>query len=286
MAAMAETKRRQRFEQFRALVHDETGIKLPPSKNLMVESRLRKRLVALGVPDLESYLERLFSTPACLSEELPAIIDLMTTNKTDFFREEAHFRIMRERLIPEALSRGRPGQPVPYRVWSAAASTGAEAWSAAMILAQAAQADPRLDWAIVGTDLSTRVLAIAETAVYSAAELAPVPSDYRKAFVMTGRGGASEKGRIAPELRARVRFSRLNLKETPYGMPRGLDLIFLRNVLIYFEPAMQHAVIRAMATHLRKGGYLIVGHSESMIVDVPVLEQIAPGVFRNMGGQA
>jgi chemotaxis protein methyltransferase CheR len=214
---------------------------------------------------------------------MPEIVDLLTTNKTDFFREPAHYDILARRLIPAALDRAGDGRRVPFRLWSAAASDGAEAWSAAMVLARAASADPRLDWAILGTDISRRVLEKARRAVYTAAELAPVPPDLRAASVMEARDGSRARGRIAPELRARVRFAPLNLLDMPYPVERGLDVILLRNVLIYFEPALQRRVVTAAAGHLRPGGHLVVGHSESMTVQPGDLRQIAPAVFRKEG---
>lgn len=282
MAVAGAAADRQRLDRFRALVHEVTGIRLPPSKDLMIESRLRKRLIHLGLSDLDVYLRRLFDEGA-LAGELPHIVDLLTTNKTDFFREDAHYRLLAERMLPEALRRGPPGAPVRFRLWSAAASTGAEAWSAAMLLARAAEADPRLDWAILGTDISRRVLEVARRAVYPAAELHPVPEALRRAYVMTGREGVAGRGRIVPELRARVRFAELNLMDLPYPVETGLDAVFLRNVLIYFEPPVQARVSSGVAAHLRPGGYLVVGHSESMTVRDPSLTQIAPGVFRKGG---
>lgn len=272
-----------RLERFGKLIHETTGIKLPPSKHLMIESRLRKRIIALEMPDLDTYLRWFFDSDV-LDSELPELVDLLTTNKTDFFREDAHYRILADRLVPEALDRGQRGRAVPFRFWSAASSTGEEAWSAAMVLARAAERDPRLDWAIIGTDISRRVLSVARQAVYSSEELAPVPPDMRSDYVMAGRPGSAKRGRIVPELRARVRFSQLNLIETPYGIDDRLDVVFLRNVLIYFEPDAQHRVICAAASRLRIGGYLVVGHSESMTVRVSTLAQIAPGVFRKEGG--
>ncbi len=261
-----------------------TGIKLPESKRSMIEARLRRRLIALGLPDLGAYLTHLFEEQG-LERELPRIVDLLTTNKTDFFREPEHYRMLSERLIPEALNRVPGRDRVRFRLWSAAASTGAEAWSAAMLLARAAEAAPRLDWAILGTDISRRVLDVARRAIYPESDLAPVPAPLREAYTMRGRGPDGAPAiRIVPELRARVRFAPLNLLSAPHAVDTGLDLVFLRNVLIYFEPEIQARVIAGVARHLRPQGHLIVGHSESMSVQKPGLRQIAPGVFRNEGG--
>ncbi|OWY06425.1 MULTISPECIES: CheR family methyltransferase [unclassified Thioclava] len=282
MVDAATSTSHARLDRFRDLVHEVSGIRLRESKNVMIESRLRKRMVALGLPTLDAYLGHLFDDGA-MREELPRIIDLITTNKTDFFREPAHYRFLEERIIPECLAPAPAGRTVRFRLWSAAASTGAEAWSAAMLLARAAQADRRLDWAILGTDISHRVLQIAQNAVFPLSDLEPVPPALRDAYLMQGRKGPVRQARIVPELRARVRFAPMNLMEIPYPIETGLDVVMLRNVLIYFDPPTQHRVLAALARHLRRGGYLIVGHSESMIVQVPSLVQMAPGVFRNEG---
>lgn len=277
--ARAYATDRQKLEHFGRLVHRVTGIQMPPSKHLMIESRLRKRLIALGMPDISAYLRHLFDENA-LDAELPEIIDLMTTNKTDFYREPAHFLILSETLVPDALARRPATGPVRFRLWSAAASTGAEAWTAAMVLADIAVRSPRLDWAILGTDISRRVLATARRAVYPEADVQRAPAPLVSRYVMAGRGEGSRLCRIVPELRARVRFAELNLIDPPYSVKTGLDVVFLRNVLIYFEPEMQDRVITKIATHLRPGGHLIVGHSVSMTVRSPGLREVAPGVFK------
>ncbi len=274
----------RRLERFREMVHARTGIRLPASKDLMIESRLKRRLLALGLPDLEAYLVYLFEQDG-LDREMVEIVDLMTTNKTDFFREPAHFDLLERQIIPETLENSRPGANVRLRFWSAAASSGAEAWTAAMLLARAALTNPRLNWAILGTDISSAVLTTATRAIYPASDLAPVPGALRSAYVMNGRG---EKGeplcRIVPELRSHVRFAPMNLIDFPYDIEPGIDVCFLRNVLIYFEPDMQSRVIAACAGRLRPGGYLVVGHAESMIVRQPDLKQVIPGAFKKNGG--
>lgn len=270
---------RAHLDRLCRIVEERAGLNLPPQKRSMIESRLRRRVESLGLRDLETYLERLFRDNA-IKTELPEIVDLLTTNKTDFFREPGHFDLLARVLVPEALAR-HGDRPVRFRLWSAAASTGAEAWSAAMVLARAAAAEPRLDWAVLGTDISPRVLEVARRAVYPAPELGPVPEALRKAYTMVGRakaGGAL--ARIAPELRARVRFSIMNLMETPYPVARAIDAIMLRNVLIYFDPGRQARVIAAMVSHLRPGGVLMVGHTESMTVRHRALVQVAPAAFR------
>ncbi|WP_425099372.1 CheR family methyltransferase [Tropicibacter sp. S64] len=266
----------------RRFVHDVTGIKLPATKDLMIESRLRRRVLAAGAADFRSYLHWLFEDGGLEQETVP-IIDLLTTNKTDFFREPAHFDFLMNRIVPDALARAARGRQTRFRLWSAASSTGAEAWTAAMLMARIALTRPELDWAILGTDISHGVVERATLAVYPMEELRPVPQELRERYIMTGERNGRPVGRIVPELRARVRFGNLNLMETPYPVETGLDAVFLRNVLIYFDPPVQASVIRATAAHLRPGGYLIVGHSESMTVRHGGLHQVAPGVFQKQG---
>lgn len=268
--------------KLRSLVHAETGIKLPPGKDVMIETRLKRRLIDLNMPDMDAYLDLLFANGG-LDAEFPTIVDLMTTNKTDFFREDSHFQILVSQIVPSVLRALPTGASKRFKVWSAAASSGEEAWTISMLLAKAAQQDPRLEWAILGTDISNRVLERANRAVYTKSDLAPVPDGLRSKYVMMAKDQAS--GRIVPELRARVRFESLNLTKTPYAIDHGLDVVFLRNVLIYFEPDMQARVIAQCASHLRAGGYFFVGHSESMTVNQPNLTQIAPGVFRKEGAE-
>lgn len=267
-------------DRFRALIRDRTGIQLPPSKRNMIEARLRRRIVSLGLSGLDAYLAHLFDGGA-LDDELPAIIDAMTTNKTDFFREKAHFDLLLDRLVPAAVAAAPRGRPVPFKVWSAAASIGAEAWTTAMVLAEAARRHGGLEWGVLGTDISPAVLSVARRAVYPAEDAAPVPPPLRDRYLMTGAGDDGQPAvRVVPELRRRVRFARLNLIEPPYPVDRDIDVIFLRNVLIYFSPETQARVIAALAEHLRPGGHLIVGHSESMTVRQPGLRQVAAAVYQ------
>jgi chemotaxis protein methyltransferase CheR len=273
-------------ERFRHMIHRETGIHLPAAKDAMIETRLRSRIAALGLPRAEDYFRHLFEEGG-LEEEMPRIVELVTTNKTDFWREPAHFDLLRSLMIPSALRRGRGGRRVAFKLWSAAASTGAEAWSAAMLLAAERERHPQLEWGILGTDISSRVLDTARRAIYPDSELRPVPADLRERYAMMGRTSDGRTARrIAPPLRARVRFEELNLMDIPYPVDRDLDAIFLRNVLIYFDTPTQERVIAAMVSHLRAGGHLVVGHSESMTVRHPALRHVAPAVYERQSEPA
>ncbi|MFC7705852.1 CheR family methyltransferase [Plastorhodobacter daqingensis] len=264
--------------RFCDLIRTQTGIKLHSGRKEMIEIRLRRRIQALGATDLDGYLVQLFDK-GLLDQELPQAIDLLTTNKTDFFREPAHFEILTDRILPEAIGRAAPSA-LRFKVWSAASSEGAEAFTAAMVLAEATRRH-RFTFAVLGTDISRRMIAKANQAIYSAQQLAPVPQALRDRYTMPGRTAAARgTARIVPELRARVRFRHLNLMDAVYPVDHDVDVIFLRNILIYFGPEDQAAVIARLTAHIAPGGYLIVGHAESMIVNHPALRQISPAVFR------
>ncbi|WP_373356295.1 protein-glutamate O-methyltransferase CheR [Pseudoroseicyclus sp. CXY001] len=272
-------------ERFRDIIYRETGICMPANKDHLLASRLRRRFIEGGFHDLDGYLRHLFEEGG-LARDWELIVNQVTTNKTEFFRERRHFEILSEQVIPEALARLRPGAACRFRLWSAAASTGAEAYSAAMVLADAAAADRRLDWAILGTDISTAVLAQAERAIYPSRELTPVPAQMRVRYTMAGRSrNGAGSARFVPELRRRMRFAEMNLINPPFPVARNLDAIFLRNVLIYFDEARQARLIADMVEHLRPGGWLFVGHAESMVVEDGRLDHMAPAAFRRKENQ-
>lgn len=268
------------FSRIARLIEGEAGIKLPPGKRLMVEGRLRKRMRALGQPDFAAYCNLLFKQGG-LEHELTYLINAVTTNKTDFFREAEHFDFLVEHMVP-ALLRARSDRHPLLKIWSAASSTGAEAYTLAMVLAEfAAHADFR--FAILGTDISTAVLAQGQRAVYAAEMIAPVPPDLQARYFMHARRpGLRREVRVVPELRRLVRFAYLNLMDEAYPFDHDVDVIFLRNVLIYFEKSDQDAVVARLVGHLRPGGYIVLGHSESMIGTSLAVRQVAPAVFQKL----
>jgi chemotaxis protein methyltransferase CheR len=269
-----------RFDRFSKMVQESIGVQLPASKQVMVESRLRRRIIELGLGTVDEYFRHLFDNGA-LSAELDTIFDAVTTNKTDYFREAEHFIHLTERIIPARLSkRQATGRSSMFKVWSAAASTGAEAYTAAMVLADRESRRGAFEWRILGTDINRKVLIEAKRAVYSDAVIRPVPSAFRDRFLMRGQGQQKGNWRVVPSLRRRVNFQKMNLMDTHYPVDRDLDVIFLRNVLIYFSEADQARVIAQLAGHLAHNGHLIVGHAEGMVVRHPSLRQVAPAVYR------
>lgn len=267
------------FARFSALIHDRTGIRLTPSKRAHIEGKLRKRAALLGLDSVTAYSRMIFEAGG-LDAEFDTLMHLATTNKTDFFRENAHFDLLDKTLLP-ALLKARPrGAPARLKVWSAAASNGAEAFTTAMVLAEAAARGPKFDFAILGTDLSSEMVAEARRAIYPAAMIAPVPEALRRRYFMVSRGADAGVVRVVPELRQRVRFQQLNLVAEKLPVDRDIDVIFLRNVLIYFDPPTQKAVVRRLAGHLRQSGYLILGHTEAAIGNGMGFDQVGTGVFR------
>lgn len=270
------------FAKIATLIGSEAGIRLPPAKRLMVEGRLRRRLRALQLPTFGDYCDYVFRHDG-LKAELPYLINVVTTNKTDFFREPEHFELMRSTMVPELLA-ARTGQRNPLlKIWSAASSTGAEAYTCAMVLADMMRETKNFRFSILGTDISTDVLDQGIRAIYPAEQIVPVPQAMQARYLMWSRkAGLRPDVRIVPELRRLVQFHRLNLMDEKYPFDRDVDIILLRNVLIYFDKADQAKVISRLVTHLRPGGYLLLGHSESMIgTSIPV-RQVAPAVFQRV----
>ncbi len=269
------------FARISQLISRHAGIKLPPAKRVMVEGRLRRRTRALGYHTVGDYCAFMFEHGG-LQSEFVHLLNAVTTNKTDFFREPEHFTLLQKELVPELLTLRRP-MPPTLKFWSAASSTGAEAYTIAMVMAEMAANERGLGFQILGTDISTEVLEQAQRGIYAADMVAPVPPEICRRYVMRGRTAQQRNAvRIVPELRRKVRFARLNLMDERYPFDRDMDVIFVRNVLIYFDSPTQRAVSARLAEHLRPGGFLIFGHSESTIGSGLKMRQRAPAVFQRI----
>jgi chemotaxis protein methyltransferase CheR len=264
------------FQTFARMVHDTIGVCIPETKRGMIEARLGARVRALGLRDAQDYFRHLFAEGG-LRGEMAHIEETVTTNKTDFFREVDHFNYVKDVILDGGYWRNRNGK---FKAWSAAASTGAEPFSLAMLLAEHSIAHPDFDWAVLGTDISGRVLEHARRAIYSSNLVEPVPEALRNRYLHEGQNEWAGKSRIVPALRKRVQFKKLNLMSQDYDVDFDLDIVFLRNVLIYFDPDDQLTVLRKVGRHLAPGGHLFVGNSESMIVRMPYFRQVAPAIYR------
>lgn len=267
------------FRVFARFVTDQTGIKMPDNKIAMLESRLQRRLRVLGLESLEQYQDFLFKSPNGAAE-LADFIDAVTTNKTDFFREPEHFGHLTTTVLPSLQPRG--GAAWTAKVWCAGCSSGEEAYTLAMVLSEYGEARAGFDFRIVATDISTRVLQAAADAIYDASRIEPVPEELRKKYLLRSRDPARNLCRIVPALRGRVRFQRLNFMDTAYGLKDLFDVIFFRNVMIYFDKPTQQQVVQRLCRLLRPGGCLFISHSESLIgLDVP-LQMVAPATYRHL----
>lgn len=271
--------RQSDFRRLAAFIQDYSGIKMPASKITMLEGRLRHRVRDTGAANLADYCQTLFERDGLRSESVH-LIDAVTTNKTEFFREPEHFRVLIRQALPSVLADRHAGDQVQVKLWSAACSTGAEAYTLAMVLADWREHHHGARFVILGTDLSTEVLAVAERAIYPESMAAMVPPEYRKRYLLRSRDRAKRLVRIVPELRSWASFARLNLMDSEYPFDHDFDVIFCRNVLIYFDKPTQHAVLQRLCRHLRPGGFLFLGHSESLAgMDLP-LRSIASTVLR------
>jgi chemotaxis protein methyltransferase CheR len=270
------------FEKLSAYLTSELGIKLPSSKRIMLQGRLQKRLRQLHLRSFEDYHAYVFS-PDGLDKEMIHLMDAVTTNKTDFFREPRHFEILVQTALPQLLQNGAMGLRRPLKVWSAGCSTGAEPYTIAMVLSDFAGRVEGFGFQILGTDICTRVLEIGRTAVYSEREAAAIPAAFRSKYLLRSKDRTRPLIRIVPELRRLVEFRRLNMMDSDYNMPNSLDIIMCRNVIIYFDRATQYKVLQKLCCCLKEGGYLFTGHSETLNGFSLPLRQITATVYCKNG---
>ena len=275
VAAPQEHLSRRDFDRLAAHIFDQAGIRLPPAKITMIEGRLRRRVRATGHHSLGDYCAWLFEGDHLIDEN-EHLLNAVTTNKTDFFREPRHFDYLTGTVLPGLRDRGVQR----LRVWSAACSTGAEPYTLAMLLDAFARDEGGPDYGILATDLDTNVLATARRGIYPAALLDPVPPLLRGRYVLRARDGRRDEVRITPELRATIGYARLNLMDDHYPVGDPMDIIFCRNVLIYFDKPTQRQVVSRLVDCLKQGGHLFLGHSESITGHDLPLTQVANTVFR------
>ncbi len=269
------------FKRMSQFIHSNFGLKMPPAKKVMLESRLRRRLRHLGLENFGEYCDLLFS-PEGQAAEAITMMDAVTTNKTDFFREPAAFRYLAEKILPQ-LNGDRPrSYPRAFKVWSAGCSTGQEPYTLAMVLSEFARNHPRFSFSILATDLSTRVLETAHRAVYSEEDVQPIPQDLRRRYLLRSKDRTSREVRIVLELRSKVTFRRQNLMDD-FKLKGLMDAIFCRNVIIYFDRPTQERLLNRLCWQLRPGGHIFMGHAETLGgLDLPLVS-VAPMIYRKTG---
>jgi chemotaxis protein methyltransferase CheR len=255
------------FKKFQDLVRKESGINLPDVKRNLVTSRLAKRLRHYGMDSYDAYLKRVNDD----STELQMMIDLITTNETSFFREPHHFDFLKMSILPQF----REGK---YRAWSAAASIGAEAYTLAMILDEALL--PRhIVWEVVGTDINTEVIVKAKHSLYPMEHAKSIDTKYLKKYCLEGINKFEGFFLIDDYLKNNCKFLNANLMNPPLSQLGQFDVIFLRNMLIYFDNENKKIIVENVIKALKKGGYLFVGHSETLNKITDQVRQIRPTIY-------
>jgi chemotaxis protein methyltransferase CheR len=283
MSAHDESMSAKDYARLCDLIYQEAGIHLNSEKKTMLEARVRRRLKVLDLASYKLYCDYLFGRQG-LKDEILHLIDVVTTNKTDFFREPKHFDFLTATALPELAARNRLGRPL--LIWSAGCSTGEEPYTLAMVLSEYQRTHPAFRFRILATDVSTTVLAKADRGVYTTDVVAPVPAALKLKYFLRSRDRSSNQVRVAPELRHLIEFRRLNFMDSDYGVTEKADAIFCRNVIIYFDRPTQERILGNLAQHLVPGGYFFVGHSETLHDMHLPLAPVAPALYRKLEGNA
>jgi chemotaxis protein methyltransferase CheR len=252
------------FRRFSDFIYDQCGINLVSKKKTMLTGRLSKRLRELGISSFTEYFDYVTSSKG-RSEELIRMIDAVTTNKTDFFREPKHFDFLLNRVLPNLVRSESAISNSRINIWSAGCSSGEEPYTLAMILSEFFSAIGQGGFSILATDISTRVLNIAQKGIYPEDSVEPVPIQLKQKYLMKGKGSRAGFCRIVPELRKYIQFRHLNLTGGQnFGLRTKMDIIFCRNVIIYFDRNTQIHLFEKFYHQLKPGGYLFIGHSETL----------------------
>ncbi len=253
---MSTTLTDKEFSQFQTLIYEQVGIRLDTPKKTLLVSRLGKRLRELHLTSFQAYFDRVSTKGG--EEELTKLLDLISTNKTDFFREPVHFDFLREQVLPEV------AHIKTLRVWSSASSSGEEPYTIAMTLCDALPNISLWDIKVLASDISTRVLAKAASGIYEKQRVAQLPSDLVRRHFLRGKGAQEGMMKVKPHLSRLIAFRRINLMDQSFPIRSSLDVIFCRNVMIYFDRPTQSNLMAKFFRYLRPGGYLFIGHSESL----------------------
>jgi chemotaxis protein methyltransferase CheR len=264
----------KQYRQLAALVYSLSGINLGDSKKELLRARLAKRMRTCGCPDVCNYIDRLQTDKT--GQELVLFLDCITTNKTDFFREPQHFDFLVRDLLPKLDKLCGPNAPL--RIWSAACSTGEEPYTLAMVLQENRAFWERRGASILASDLSTKVLEHAKNAVYTQDRVADLPRQVLTTYFQRGTNRWLGYVRVRPELRAMVQYRRINLMDT-FNFDQPFHVIFCRNVMIYFDKPTQERLVEKFHQCLVKGGYLFVGHSESLTGINHRFSYVRPAVY-------
>lgn len=265
------------FDKLSKFVYQQSGIKMPPIKRIMLQSRLQKRLRELKIESFKAYVDFVFS-PEGQKNEIIHMLDVVSTNKTDFYREPVHFDFLKGTVLPEFITKSNK----TFKVWSAGCSSGEEPYTIAITLNEFKNNNTGFNYSILGTDISTQILQKAALAIYKEERIANIPLELKKKYFLKSKDRENKTVRVIKDLRNTVRYQRLNFMDPAYNIPDVFDIIFCRNVLIYFNRETQAEVIMKLCQKIKSGGYLVIGHSESIIgLDLP-LKQIKPTIYKRL----
>ena len=264
--------RESTFNRIRDIVYDMAGIALSDRKEALVCARVSRRVRALGLSDYETYLTYLEKNP----DEAVGLLNSISTNVTSFFREPHHFE-----FIADELERWYQGGQRRFRFWSAACSTGEEPYSLGMVIRESLPF-PDVDARILATDISTEALASCETAHYASRHMAPVPLHLRKRWFVEHKSQLEKTWAAKKQLHNMVVSRRLNLSAPPFPMRGPFDTVFCRNVMIYFDDPVRLRLLDEIHRLLKPGGYLIVGHAESLVGIIGDFKYVRPSVYRRV----
>jgi chemotaxis protein methyltransferase CheR len=280
MHTQNESLSRPDFNRLCSLIYEESGIRLGPDKHTMLEIRLKRRLRGLEFSSYAEYCDYLFAADN-RDRELVHLIDAVTTNKTDFFREPDHFEYLTSRALPELDAQNGPNRR--SLVWSAGCSSGEEPYTLAMVLSHYAEGRAGFRFDILATDISTEVLDKARSGIFKSDVIRPVPQSLRKKYLMRSRDPHSDLSRVVPELRTKIEFRRLNFMDPDFGLSESPEIIFCRNVIIYFDRPTQIRLLEKLVRQLAPGGFFFAGHSESLQnMELPLVSA-GTAVYRKTG---
>lgn len=263
-----------------SFIHDNYGINLNASKRILLESRLQKRLRAAGLDNFKDYVKQVVSGKN--HEELVTMINVVSTNKTDFFREKSHFDYLTNVLLPKMAATNNKNE---LKIWSAASSSGEEVYTIAMVIEEFKRTSNfHINYSIDGTDISTDVLMQGVKGIYTLNDVATMPTDLKQRYFLKSKDFRNPKVKVIKKLRERANFYRFNLMSENYPSKGNYDIIFCRNVLIYFDRKTQFDVIKKLCGSLKTNGNLFLGHSESIIgLDLPLSQVMHTGYVKTLG---
>lgn len=269
----------EEFNKLSSFIYNESGIKMPPVKRIMLQSRLQKRLKELKMTSFKEYCNYIFSKEG-LNNEIIHMLDVVSTNKTDFFREPVHFDFLTSNILPELVNTSKTYKSI--KIWSAGCSSGEEPYTIAIVLYEYLEKNPGFDFSILGTDISTKILQKAIDAVYKEERVEGIPMEVKKKYFLKSKDRENPSVKMGAMLRSKVYFDRLNFMDNSYNVRDMFDIVFCRNVLIYFDRETQEKVINKICTKINTGGYFFLGHSESIMnMNLP-LRQIKPTIYQKI----